>query len=152
MPAEISPSLALELIFGPTLPSIAGPLARPSAPASTDSAALALQGINIFAQTLFGRRVTSYNRALAALDVAARFTGANPNDSNDGNDDGNDDGNYQEIGQNDGNDSNDSRIDLVDMDELGIPPPTASNAHASTVVAIGAASASRASADMPPVH
>ncbi len=120
MPAEISLSLALELISWPAVPPIARPLAQQGASASTDSAALALQGIYLFAIAVLGLLVKGYNRAIAALAVAARFPGANADGGNDGNDDGND----QEIGQNDGNDGNDSRIDLAEMDDLGDTSPS----------------------------
>ena len=85
------------------------------------SAALALQGIYLFAVTLLGRLTMALSRALVA---GRHCPGANANDSNDGNDDGNDDGNNQEIGQNDSNDGNDSRIDLAGMDDLGDTSPS----------------------------
>ena len=46
------------------------------APASADSAALALQGIYLFAIALLGRLVKRHNRAIATLAVEARFIGA----------------------------------------------------------------------------
>ena len=79
MPAEISPSLALQLLSRPALPQVARPLARQDghthaalwplarraqiaagAGASPDSAALALQGIDVFTIIFLNRLIKAY--------------------------------------------------------------------------------------------